>query len=99
MLPGGKRTRPLNIHAAMTRSMVETAKCGSSWPISCAAIPTLSVVLDCAKAGAVNATAEARSAARISMEIFPREQDGELAVPRAHANGGAQAAASAPVAT
>ncbi len=41
MLPGGNRTRPLNIQAAGTRSMVETAKCGSSWPMSCAAMPTI----------------------------------------------------------
>jgi hypothetical protein len=72
MLPGGKRTRPLNIQATGTRSMVETAKCGSSEPISCAAMPTTSVAFGWAKAGAANATAAAITAARTSMLKSPR---------------------------
>ena len=44
MLPGLKRTSPLNIQATTARSVVETAKCGSSRPTSCAAMPTVRVV-------------------------------------------------------
>ena len=63
MLPGGKRTRALNIQATGMRSIVLTAKCGSSRPESWAAMPTFSVVF-CAMAGRVASSDAASRAAR-----------------------------------
>ena len=73
--------------------MVETAKCGSSWPMSCADMPKFSVVFGlfgCAMAGAANATAEARRAARSSMRSSPSMLGGELAASTIRAMGAGQ---------